>query len=35
MITHETMEQSVREAMDDIAADGFVDAKPQIIRIER
>lgn len=35
MITHETMEQSVREAMDDIAADGFVDATPQIIRIER
>lgn len=35
MITHETMEQSVREAMDDIAADGFVDSKPQIIRIER
>lgn len=35
MITHETMEQSVRKAMDDIAADGFVDATPQIIRIER
>lgn len=35
MITHETMEQSVREAMDDIAADGFVDSTPQIIRIER
>lgn len=35
MITHETLEQSVRDAMDDIAADGFVDATPQIIRIER
>ena len=35
IITHETMEQAVREAMDGIMTDGHVDATPQIIRIER
>lgn len=35
IITHETMELSVREAMDAIVADGHVNAPPQIIRIER
>ncbi|MBV6656822.1 MAG: homoserine dehydrogenase [Devosiaceae bacterium] len=35
IITHETLEQSVRDAMDAIVADGFVNAAPQIIRIER
>jgi homoserine dehydrogenase len=35
IITHETMELSVREAMDAIVADGHVNAAPQIIRIER
>jgi len=35
IITHETMELSVREAMDGIVADGHVNAAPQIIRIER
>ncbi|MEM6711935.1 MAG: homoserine dehydrogenase [Pseudomonadota bacterium] len=35
IITHETTESSVREAMDGIVADGHVDATPQIIRIER
>lgn len=34
MITHETMELSVREAMDAILADGHVNGDPQIIRIE-
>ncbi len=35
IITHETLELSVREAMDAIVEDGHVDAVPQIIRIER
>lgn len=35
MITHETMELSVRRAMDDILADGHVNTPPQVIRIER
>ncbi len=35
IITHETMELSVREAMDAIVADGHVNGPPQIIRIER
>ena len=35
IITHETMEQAVRDAMQAISADGHVDAEPQIIRIER
>lgn len=35
IITHETMELAVREAMEAIVADGHVDAPPQIIRIER
>ena len=35
MITNETMELSVRRAMDDILADGHVNTPPQVIRIER
>ncbi|MEM6382364.1 MAG: homoserine dehydrogenase [Pseudomonadota bacterium] len=35
IITHETMEQAVREAMASIVKDGHVNATPQIIRIER
>ena len=35
IITHETMEQAVRDAMQAISSDGHVDAEPQIIRIER
>jgi len=34
MITHETTEAAIRTALDRIEADGFVDAKPQMIRIE-
>ena len=35
IITHETMEQAVRDAMDAIVSDGHVNTAPQIIRIER
>ncbi|HEY8596705.1 MAG TPA: homoserine dehydrogenase [Devosiaceae bacterium] len=34
LITHETMEQTVREALKRIAEDGFTAGKPQLIRIE-
>src|SRR5690606_6221829 len=34
LITHSTMEQSVREALALIAADGFIVGDPQLIRIE-
>ncbi|HUH76443.1 MAG TPA: homoserine dehydrogenase [Devosia sp.] len=34
MITQKTMESSVRESLDQIAADGFIVGKPQLIRIE-
>ena len=34
MITHETTEAAIRTALDKIEADGFVNAKPQMIRIE-
>ncbi len=34
MITHETCESSIRKALDAIEADGKVDTKPQMIRIE-
>ena len=34
LITHSTMEQSVREALALIAADGFIVGEPQLIRIE-
>ncbi len=34
MITHETCESSIRKALDAIEADGKVDDKPQMIRIE-
>ena len=35
MITHETTEAAIRSALDRIEADGFVDGKPQMIRIEK
>ena len=35
MITHETTEQAIRSALDKIEADGHVNEKPQMIRIER
>ena len=35
MITHETCEESIREALKTIEADGKVDTKPQMIRIEK
>jgi homoserine dehydrogenase len=34
LLTHSTMEQSVREALALIAADGFIVGEPQLIRIE-
>lgn len=35
IITHETTEAAIRKALDAIEADGHVDSKPQMIRIER
>ena len=35
LITHETTELAVREALEAIAADAFLAAKPQMIRIEK
>ena len=35
MITQQTLEASVREALADIAADGFIVGEPQLIRIEK
>jgi homoserine dehydrogenase len=35
IITHETTEAAIRQALDAIEADGHVDNKPQMIRIER
>lgn len=35
LITQKTLEQSVRQTIDRIAADGFIVGKPQVIRIER
>jgi homoserine dehydrogenase len=35
LITHATSEALVREALDEVVADGFVAGKPQLIRIER
>lgn len=35
MITHETTEAAIRLALDAIEADGHVDEKPQMIRIEK
>ena len=35
LITHATSESLVREALAGVVADGFVSAKPQLIRIER
>ncbi len=35
MITHRTMEDSMRKALEAIEKDGHVDAPPQMIRIER
>ena len=35
MITHETCETAIRKALEAIEADGNVDAKPQMIRIEK
>ncbi len=34
MITHQTSESAIRKALDKIEADGHVDEKPQMIRIE-
>jgi homoserine dehydrogenase len=35
MVTHETTEAAVRKALGAIERDGHVDAKPQMIRIEK
>ena len=35
MITHETTEAAIKAALDQIEADGNVDEKPQMIRIEK
>jgi homoserine dehydrogenase len=35
MITHETTEAAIRQALDAIEADGHVDEKPRLIRIEK
>jgi homoserine dehydrogenase len=35
MITHETTEAAIRQALDAIEADGHVDETPQMIRIEK
>jgi homoserine dehydrogenase len=35
MITHETTEQAIREAIDAIERDGKVSERPQVIRIEK
>jgi homoserine dehydrogenase len=35
MITHETTEAAIRQALEAIEADGHVDEKPQMIRIEK
>jgi homoserine dehydrogenase len=35
MITQQTLEASVREALAQIAADGFIVGEPQLIRIEK
>ncbi|WP_088348843.1 MULTISPECIES: homoserine dehydrogenase [Rhodomicrobium] len=35
IVTHETTEAAIRQALDAIEADGHVDEKPQMIRIER
>jgi homoserine dehydrogenase len=35
IITHQTTEASIRQALDAIEADGHVGEKPQMIRIER
>jgi homoserine dehydrogenase len=35
MITQQTLESSVREALAEIAADGFIVGTPQLIRIEK
>jgi homoserine dehydrogenase len=35
MITHQTTEAAIRKALDAIERDGHVDAKPQMIRIEK
>ncbi len=35
MITHPTLEASIRAALDAIETDGHVDCPPQMIRIEK
>jgi homoserine dehydrogenase len=35
MITHQTTEAAIRKALAAIERDGHVDAKPQMIRIEK
>ena len=34
LITHETIESAVREALERVASDGFIVGQPQLIRIE-
>jgi homoserine dehydrogenase len=35
LITHDTLEQSVREALDAIEVDGHISSSPRMIRIEK
>ena len=35
LVTHATMEASVRQAVESISSDGYLLDKPQVIRIER
>jgi homoserine dehydrogenase len=35
LITYATTEAALRAALDKVIADGFVEAQPQVIRIER
>ena len=35
LLTHSTMEQTVRDALAQIAGDGFIVGDPQMIRIEQ
>ncbi len=35
LVTHETTEQAVRKAVDNVTRDGHLTSKPQVIRIER
>ena len=35
LITYATHEQTIRQALDAVVADGYIAEKPQVIRIER